>query len=184
MGQTVLFVRLVIIQKDNKQIMETYEAYINSPIGTIHLQETDGFLVAANFMNEEKATSASFPTKLLADTATQFQNYFEGNIRSFSILPRSQQSGTPFQQSVWKEFCNIPFGKTVSYLQMAKNLGDEKCIRAAGTANGKNNLVIIVPCHRVIGSNGSLVGFAGGLWRKQWLLEHEAKLANGLQLLF
>ncbi len=148
------------------------------------MQEADGFLVRANFLDESMPASTTYPTKLLTETAHQLQNYFEGNIRSFPILSQSQQSGTAFQQRVWKELCNIPFGKTISYLQMAKNLGDEKCIRAAGTANGKNNLVIIVPCHRVIGSNGNLVGFAGGLWRKQWLLEHEAKLANGLQLLF
>ena len=75
---------------------------------------------------------------------------------------------------------DIPFAKTISYLQLAKNLGNPKCIRAAGTANGKNPIGIIIPCHRVIGSNGSLVGYAGGLWRKQWLLEHEQKNVQNL----
>lgn len=161
-----------------------HEAFIDSPIGTIHLQETGGFLVAANFIDEKVKPSMHYPTKILTETAKQLQGYFEGKTTSFSIISQSQQNGTTFQQRVWKELSYIPFGKTISYLQMAKNLGDAKCIRAAGTANGKNNLVIIVPCHRVIGSSGKLVGFAGGLWRKQWLLEHEAKLANGLQLLF
>jgi methylated-DNA-[protein]-cysteine S-methyltransferase len=79
---------------------------------------------------------------------------------------------------------NIPFGKTISYLELSRRLGDTKAIRAAGTANGKNNVVIIVPCHRVIGAKGELVGFGGGLPRKKWLLNHENKIANGVMTLF
>ena len=82
-------------------------------------------------------------------------------------------SATEFQQKVWSQLQTIPFGKTISYIQLAKDLGDEKCIRAAASANGKNPFAIVVPCHRVIGKDGSLTGYAGGLWRKQWLLEHE-----------
>ncbi len=95
-----------------------------------------------------------------------------------------QQQGTDFQQKVWAELTRISAGKTISYLELSKRLGNTKTIRAAGTANGKNNIAIAVPCHRVIGSNGSLVGYAGGLWRKKWLLNHEAKYCNGQQLLF
>ena len=92
--------------------------------------------------------------------------------------------GSAFQQKVWNELTAIPFGRTISYLELSRRLGDSKAIRAAAAANGRNNVAIIVPCHRVIGSNNKLVGYAGGLWRKKWLLEHEAKLAHGVQTLF
>jgi methylated-DNA-[protein]-cysteine S-methyltransferase len=94
------------------------------------------------------------------------------------------QEGTDFQQKVWHELMNIPFGKTISYQEMSRRLGDPKVIRAAASANGKNHVSIIVPCHRVIGSNRELVGYGGGLWRKKWLLEHENKIAHGVQTLF
>ena len=95
-----------------------------------------------------------------------------------------QQDGTIFQQRVWSELLAIPYGKTISYLTLAKRLGDPKAIRAAASTNGKNNIAIIVPCHRVIGSNNDLVGYAGGLWRKRWLLEMETKITYGVQTLF
>jgi methylated-DNA-[protein]-cysteine S-methyltransferase len=112
----------------------------------------------------------------------QLIEYFHGNRRFFE-LPVSQE-GTPFQQKVWAELMSIPFGKTISYLELSRRLGDPKVIRAAAAANGKNNVAIIVPCHRVIGSNNQLVGYAGGLPRKKWLLQHENKIANGVQTLF
>src|SRR5690606_16785912 len=86
-----------------------------------------------------------------------------------------KQPGTEFQQKTWTLLCRIPFGKTISYHQLSQHYGDVKAIRALASANGKNNIAIIVPCHRVIGANGSLTGYAGGLWRKNWLLEHEMK---------
>ena len=119
---------------------------------------------------------------VLKKILTQLDNYFAGRNLDFD-LPLHQQ-GTAFQQRVWNELCKIKPGATLSYLQLSKNLGDIKAIRAVGTANGRNNIAIIVPCHRVIGSNGSLVGYAGDLWRKKWLLEHEARNRNGVQTLF
>ena len=98
-------------------------------------------------------------------------------------LPMNQK-GTEFQQKVWAALLNIKAGNAISYLILSKRLGDVKAIRAVGTANGRNNISIIVPCHRVIGSNGTLVGYGGDVWRKQWLLEHEAKYTNGVQSLF
>lgn len=89
-----------------------------------------------------------------------------------------------FQEKVWQELLKIAPGQTISYMQLSKRLGDVKAIRAVGTANGKNTVAIIVPCHRVIGSNGDLVGYGGELWRKKWLLDHEAKYSNGVQTLF
>ena len=105
-------------------------------------------------------------------TVNQLQEYFLRKRLIFE-LPLSPD-GTEFYNKVWHELLNIPFGKTISYLELARRLGDEKVIRAAASANGKNPVAIIIPCHRVIGSNGSLTGYAGGLWRKQWLLDFES----------
>ena len=94
------------------------------------------------------------------------------------------QDGTEFQEKIWDLLYKIPYGKTISYNELAKQYGDLKAIRAVASANGKNNIAIIVPCHRVIGSDHSLVGYAGGLWRKKWLLDHEAKYHLGVQQMF
>jgi methylated-DNA-[protein]-cysteine S-methyltransferase len=118
----------------------------------------------------------------LKKCAEQLDEYFLGKRIEFN-LPL-QQHGTEFQLKVWNELLNIPFGETINYLTLAKRIGNLKSIRAVGTANGRNNISIVVPCHRVIGSDGSLTGYSGGLWRKQWLLEHENKYANGVNLLF
>ena len=158
-------------------------AFIHSPVGILKLTQTGDVITAIHFQDEGiEEISGIFPTDLLAQCTLELSEYFEGKRTSFSFP--FKQDGTPFQQRVWQELQTIPFGKTVSYNTMAINLGDVKCIRAAATANGKNNIAIVVPCHRVIGTNGSLTGYAGGLWRKQWLLEHEAKFAHGVQMLF
>lgn len=112
----------------------------------------------------------------LVKAKQQLQEYFSGNRQTFDFALSPE--GTDFQQKVWNELKNIPFGKTISYLTLAKRLGDPKVIRAAASANGKNPLPIVIPCHRVIGSDGSLTGYAGGLWRKQWLLEHEGVITK------
>jgi methylated-DNA-[protein]-cysteine S-methyltransferase len=101
----------------------------------------------------------------------QLKEYFEGNLTHFQF--KMNPNGTDFQKKVWEELLKIPFGKTASYQEVTNKLGDPKAIRAVANANGKNPLWIVVPCHRVIGSDGSLTGYAGGLWRKKWLLEHE-----------
>jgi methylated-DNA-[protein]-cysteine S-methyltransferase len=108
---------------------------------------------------------------VLQEAVAQLQDYFDGQRTHFDLT--LNPAGTEFQQKVWKGLCEIPFGKTMSYLELAKQLGDVKAIRAVASANGKNPLWIVVPCHRVIGTDGSLTGYAGGLWRKKWLLEHE-----------
>lgn len=112
----------------------------------------------------------------------QLIQYFNGQRRIFE-LPITQD-GTAFQQDVWSQLMVIPFGKTISYIELARKIGDPKATRAVANANGKNNVAIIVPCHRVIGANRQLVGYGGGLWRKKWLLEHEMKIAYGVQTLF
>ncbi len=108
--------------------------------------------------------------------------FFNGKRKNFDIPVH--QHGTVFQQNVWAELLNIPFGKTISYLDLAKQLGDAKAIRAVASTNGRNKICIIIPCHRVIGSDKSLVGYAGGLWRKKWLLQHEFRILHGVQTLF
>src|SRR5690606_27112730 len=109
--------------------------------------------------------------QILEQAIAELEEYFNGNRANFSFS--LNPSGTEFQKRVWTELRNISFGKTTSYLELSKKLGDVKAIRAVASANGKNPLWIVVPCHRVIGTDGSLTGYAGELWRKQWLLEHE-----------
>ncbi len=105
----------------------------------------------------------------------RLQDYFEGTLKEFD-LPISF-AGTDFQKRVWNELLKIPYGHTISYQELAIRLGDPKCIRAAASANGKNPLAIIVPCHRVIGKDGSMTGYASGIWRKKWLLEREGAIS-------
>ncbi|MBC9915053.1 methylated-DNA--[protein]-cysteine S-methyltransferase [Chitinophaga varians] len=143
---------------------------IDTPVGPLLISGTDTYIQAVNF-TEEAATAFPQPPHLLLECAQQLHEYFAGDRKVFE-LP-IQQPGTDFQQTVWEQLTRIPFGQTISYLQLAHRIGNPKSIRAVGTTNGKNQLAIIVPCHRVIGANGMLVGYAGGLWRKRWLLEHE-----------
>ena len=120
---------------------------------------------------ETEETLTDVIPEILEDTVYQLREYFDGTRKNFDLKLNAE--GTVFQKRVWAELLNIPYGKTISYLEMSKRLGDVKAIRAAASANGKNPLWIIVPCHRVIGSDGSLTGYAGGLHRKKWLLDHE-----------
>ncbi len=119
---------------------------------------------------------------MLIQCIEQLIHYFHGERRIFE-LPINQP-GTAFQKEVWNELAIIPYGRTISYMELAIRTGDSKATRAVANANGKNNVAIIIPCHRVIGSNGELTGYAGGLWRKKWLLELEMKVAHGVQTLF
>jgi methylated-DNA-[protein]-cysteine S-methyltransferase len=132
------------------------------------------------FIDKAPLPSIEKTPLLLLDAKRQLLEYFSGSRKEFD-LPL-QQEGTEFQQKVWAELYKIPFSETISYLELAKRLGDVKCIRAAGTANGKNKIAVIVPCHRVIGSDGSLTGYAGGMHRKDWLLRHEGGWPKSEQL--
>lgn len=160
-----------------------YISYYQSPIGLLKIGGTDSCITLLSFVDKDEELSASTgSTDILQYCTEQLIEYFNGSRRSFDIPV--YQEGTGFQQKVWSELLAIPFGKTISYLDLAKRMGDPKVIRAAASTNGKNKIAIIIPCHRVIGSNRSLVGYAGGLWRKKWLLDHENKIAHGLQTLF
>jgi len=145
-------------------------AYVKTPVGIAKIEGDEQGISAISILDDEISTSSDIP-KNIKKAAKELVEYFEGKRHDFSfdLNPR----GTDFQKAVWNELRNIPFGKTASYLELSKKLGDIKAIRAVASANGKNPLWIAVPCHRVIGSDGSLTGYAGGLWRKKWLLEHE-----------
>jgi methylated-DNA-[protein]-cysteine S-methyltransferase len=116
----------------------------------------------------------------LRNAIKQLGEYFEGKRKEFDIPISS--AGTPFQQVVWEKLREIPYGETITYGELAQQIGDPDAARAVGTANGANPISVIIPCHRVIGGTGKLVGYAGGLWRKQWLLEHEASFTKGKQI--
>lgn len=163
---------------------DTYSTYYHSPVGLLKISGTPDYITEVSFHDTSQkpvGRKKQLPP-LFIQCIEQLIQYFNGQRRQFE-LPLNQP-GTPFQQEVWSELMQIPFGKTISYLELARRTGDTKATRAVATANGKNNIAIIVPCHRVIGSNKELVGYAGGLWRKKWLLEHEAKVAYGVQTLF
>lgn len=147
--------------------MET--AFIQSPLGITKIEGDENGIAVISVLSEGKETK-KIPA-VLKEAVNQLLEYFEGKRTEFTFKLNPQ--GTEFQQKVWHELLNIPFGKTTSYMDLSKKLGDVKAIRAVASANGKNPLWIVVPCHRVIGSDGSLTGYAGGLWRKQWLLDHE-----------
>jgi methylated-DNA-[protein]-cysteine S-methyltransferase len=149
-----------------------YSTDIQSPVGILRIHANDEGITAVEFVDavaDEGASSGDHP--LLAECARQLDEYFAGTRSDFSL--DLSAGGTEFERQVWSELVKIPFGKRCSYLDIAERLGNPNAVRAVGLANGRNPIAIIVPCHRVVGSDGSLTGYAGGLWRKQWLLEHE-----------
>lgn len=163
--------------------MLTHIVYYHSPIGCILLEAEDEQLTVVSFRDDIAITETGTTTSAaLQTTIKQLDEYFAGTRKQFD-LPLSPQ-GTAFQQKVWDQLIKIPYAETVTYLHMAKRLGNVKSIRAAASANGKNPIGIIIPCHRVVGADGKLTGYAGGLHRKQWLLEHEAKMAGKQSSLF
>ena len=164
--------------------------YYQSPVGILEIRSNGDAISDVLFVNSWKGTKLvedelnfTRPESTVIKTCIQqLDEYFAGTRTEFNI--DTLQAGTGFQQTVWAALCNIPYGRTISYLELSKRIGNVKAIRAVGTANGNNSISIIVPCHRVIGSNGDLIGYGGDLWRKKWLLEHEGKIANGVQTLF
>ena len=153
------------------------KAYVDSPLGLLEILGTDEAIKSIRFIEPDQpddGVKSATVSPVLEACVEQFEAYFKGELREFS-LPLDPD-GTDFQKAVWRELVNIPFGTTVSYLDIAKALNNEKAVRAVGMANGRNKLNIVIPCHRVIGSDGSLTGYGGGLWRKEWLLTHEGVL--------
>lgn len=143
---------------------------INTPLGVAEIYGDSSGISKIKIIDGEKSTPQETPAELKL-AVIQLEAYFRGELKEFQL--KINPDGTDFQKRVWQALMKIPYGTTFSYLQLARQLGDVKAIRAVAAANGKNPLWIVVPCHRVIGTNGSLTGYAGGLWRKQWLLDHE-----------
>ena len=143
---------------------------IKTPIGFTEIKGDENGISKIYVLDESEELSTIIPNDLI-EVVTQLQEYFIGKRTEFTF--KLNPKGTEFQKKVWQELLQIPYGKTCSYLELSKKLGNAKAIRAVASANGKNPLWIVVPCHRVIGTDGSLKGYAGGLWRKKWLLEHE-----------
>jgi methylated-DNA-[protein]-cysteine S-methyltransferase len=147
--------------------------YYKTPIGHARITEEDDFITSIYMLDEEfEVTSPETP--LLKKAVQQLDEYFAGERKVFDLPLK--QNGSPFQQRVWDQLSKIEYGHTISYLQQSKFMNNPLGIRAIASANGKNHLIIVIPCHRVIGSDGSLTGFGCGIWRKKWLLEHESRV--------
>ena len=148
--------------------METIN--ILSPLGIIKITGDVKGISKIHIVDQPIEITNEIP-EIFKIAVSELQEYFDGKRTKFTF--KINPIGTEFQKKIWQELINIPFGKTCSYIELSKKIGDAKAIRAVAAANGKNPLWIVIPCHRVIGTNGSLTGYAGGLWRKKWLLEHE-----------
>ena len=151
--------------------METSKAVYVSPIGTIEIVGTPENILALNFVEGEPEADARVPDCLLS-CVEQIDEYFKGNRKVFSLPLKTE--GTAFQQQVWRQLERIPYGAVASYGDVARAIGKPKACRAVGSANHSNPIALIIPCHRVIGADGTLTGYGGGLWRKEWLLNLEA----------
>jgi methylated-DNA-[protein]-cysteine S-methyltransferase len=159
----------------------TIATLMDSPIGELALTAADGLLTGVHMPNQRHAPTLPLDYERddagLVDVVAQLEAYFAGTLTDFD-LPLAMR-GTDFQHRVWAALCEIPYGETISYGELARWVGNPKASRAVGLANGRNPVAIIVPCHRVIGADGSLTGYGGGLDRKVWLLEHEAARRPG-----
>jgi methylated-DNA-[protein]-cysteine S-methyltransferase len=165
-------------------VNEVFTTYYHSPVGVLKISATEQFITEISFYDKVERFDAkrkNFPPSLI-QCIEQLIQYFHGERRNFDMV--ISQEGTVFQKGVWSELMAIPFARTISYLELARRTGDPKATRAVANANGRNNVAVVVPCHRVIGANRELTGYSGGLWRKKWLLEHEMKIAYGVQTLF
>ena len=167
--------------------MSIEQTYFNSPIGTIEIKVSTQSVCSILFTDTEKKNIPIIENITLQESLypltkichQQLAEYFNRE-RTVFELP-VEQAGTAFQQKIWSELTKIPFGKKINYLTLSQRIGNSKAIRAVGAANGKNAICIVIPCHRVMGSNGELKGYNGDQWRKKWLLEHEGKNTNGIQ---
>ena len=162
---------------------EQFTTYYHSPLGALRISGNNTCITGVCFQDDPITVPADEKlSPIVLECVEQFIQYFNGDRKIFE-LPL-QQEGTGFQQQVWSQLLAIPFGRTISYIQLAIKQGDPKATRAVAAANGRNHIAIIIPCHRVIGANRSLTGYAGGIWRKKWLLDHEARISHGVLSLF
>ena len=157
-----------------------FKGFYNSPVGTLEIISDHDAILEISFVRNSVITekeTGKYTTEIIKYCISELKEYFSGSLKSFTIPLHPK--GTQFQLDVWNQLLKIPYGTTTSYLAIARALGDVNAIRAVGTANGKNPIAILIPCHRVIGNNGSLVGYTGGLEIKKWLLLHEQEHSEG-----
>jgi methylated-DNA-[protein]-cysteine S-methyltransferase len=169
----------------NQRMHQQFEHFYTSPIGRIKIVADTYCIQAVTFIEDTETESNKDGIEspaVIHQCIEELMQYFNGSRTQFSVP--INQLGTDFQQKVWKELYEVHYAKTLSYAELAKKLGDPKVIRAAASANGKNKIAIIVPCHRIIGSDSNLTGYAWGLSRKKWLLQHEFRIGLGIQTLF
>ncbi len=154
-------------------MIKKYKLHYESPIGIVEIEGSSDAISSIMFVEEnEKMNLIQVDTPpVLVECYNQLEEYFKGSRFDFTFPYEFE--GTEFQKTVWQALTKIPYGETVAYQHIARLIENEKAVRAVGSANGKNKLSIVIPCHRIIGSNGNLTGYAGGLWRKEWLLNHE-----------
>lgn len=154
-------------------MIKKYKLHYESPIGIIEIEGSSDAISSIMFVEEnEKINLIQVDTPpVLVECYNQLEEYFKGSRFDFTFPYEFE--GTEFQKTVWQALTKILYGETVAYQHIARLIENEKAVRAVGSANGKNKLSIVIPCHRIIGSNGKLTGYAGGLWRKEWLLNHE-----------
>jgi methylated-DNA-[protein]-cysteine S-methyltransferase len=151
--------------------MTVQTAYYKSPIGIVRIEGNEEGVHFIDFCEEDQISFLEEVPNCLVEAHQQIQEYFEGKRKEFNFKIISK--GTDFQRTVWNELVKVPYGQTASYAELAMQIQNPKAVRAVANANRRNPISIVVPCHRIIGSNGSLTGYAGGLWRKEWLLNHE-----------
>lgn len=152
--------------------------YYASPVGDLAITSRENAITGVNFLNAERSGSSLTP--IIEQCISELDDYFFLGRKFFTV--ELHLSGTVFQNKVWNELLTIPYGRTISYLELAIRIGDINSIRAVGLANGQNPIAILVPCHRVIGKDGDLVGYGGGLDKKIWLLQHEGAFSEQLKL--
>ena len=160
---------------------KSFNKYIPSPVGWLLIETSETALLKISFVDTCIEDSPEEPD-IITRTESQLTEYFQGKRKEFDL--KIDPAGTPFQKEVWKWVVQVRFGETASYQDIAMQLGSNKKTRAVGMANGKNPIPIVVPCHRIIGTNGKLTGYAGGLERKKWLLQHEVRFSDRSGLLF
>lgn len=153
-------------------------AYYNSPVGELIIESEEDKITTVNFLKDSKREES--PTAIVEQCIAELDEYFYKGRKFFTVDLNPQ--GTEFQKKVWNDLLTIPYGKTISYEALAIRIGNIKSIRAVGLANGQNPIAIIIPCHRVIGKGGDLVGYGGGLDNKEWLLHHEGAVLKQLSL--
>ncbi len=155
-----------------------YLTYYESPLGKLKITADESAIKSIHFMLDIDGVELEQENlnEILEKCVFELSQYFNGELQNFSIP--TEPDGTEFQKRVWSELTKIPYGKTISYLKLSRQLGNERSIRAVARASGENKIPIIIPCHRVIGSDKSLAGYSGGVWRKKWLIEHEAAVIN------